>query len=103
MLNTIMGLIRRFKVWHEVGNLRAELEQIKYWRDYAERRAPRIRKRLEELGHPLTSAEQNAEKTRRTIADRYPEIAEHLRLLEKEAAEEVRQETSKIFIWKGRA
>lgn len=65
MLKKIKALMQRFSDWREIGALTAELEQIKYWRDYAERRAPRIRARLIELGEPVDRGLQNAEQCRR--------------------------------------
>ena len=68
-MKAIRNLIQRVHVHMEVSDLKAELYNIRSYGRYAELRAPRIVKRLAELGHPV----------RDTFADRHPQLAEDMR------------------------
>jgi hypothetical protein len=100
MRKFIKGLIKQFQDWQEIGNLRAEASQLKYWRERGDERWPRILKRLEELGAindvEAIKAMMPVER-RRSFADRHPELAEFMRIAEQG------KKTASVVSIKGRA
>lgn len=74
-MKTIRSLIQRCKDWLEVGELLAELQNIKRYGRYYELRQPRVIKRLVELGHPVHPSDMPS-----TFAERHPAIADAARM-----------------------
>lgn len=78
-MKSLRSLIQRCKDWIEVGELLAELENIKRYGRYYELRKPRIVKRLAELGQEVHPSDVQMK-----WADRNPQLAEDMRRLQED-------------------